>query len=297
MKPQVKHQKGQKVEEGAELYSVKWNNYPETILEIIRKYLVKDVLTDVTLSCDGGQSIPCHRLLLSACSTYFEEVLASKKHPAQTNNVFFFRNMEFWELEALVNFMYYGEVRVAREKLTRLVKAAAALKIKGLAPEVETGMDDEDEESEEEESLDSAEFPFKNTQFNKPISGSLKSKSGSGTPQTLSLLKRKVLVPIPGAHGRKVQKKTTNGVTTPKSHPPSSSPDSNSPGEGLTEEDRKVIADYERRAVQEWTKDERIAAGVESIMEGDSEGEQEQGGEEDDGDGLEDYVSWLTYFY
>jgi hypothetical protein len=41
------------------------------------------------------------------------------------------RDLKFWEVQALVEFMYSGEVNVAQDKLPSLLAAAEALQIKG----------------------------------------------------------------------------------------------------------------------------------------------------------------------
>lgn len=43
------------------------------------------------------------------------------------------RDLKFWEIEALVKFMYRGEVNVTHDKLPQLLNAAEALQVKGLA--------------------------------------------------------------------------------------------------------------------------------------------------------------------
>ena len=66
--------------------------------------------------------------MLSACSSYFEELLS--QNPCQ-HPIVFMRDLKFWEVQALVEFMYSGEVNVAQDKLPSLLAAAEALQIKG----------------------------------------------------------------------------------------------------------------------------------------------------------------------
>lgn len=67
--------------------------------------------------------------MLSACSSYFEELLS--QNPCQ-HPIIFMRDLKFWEVQALVEFMYTGEVNVAQDKLPSLLTAAEALQIKGM---------------------------------------------------------------------------------------------------------------------------------------------------------------------
>ena len=69
-------------------------------------------------------------LVLSTCSEYFEQIIRETqcKHP-----VIVLKDIRPEELEALLDYMYVGEVNVAQEKLSALLEAAEYLQIKGLA--------------------------------------------------------------------------------------------------------------------------------------------------------------------
>lgn len=69
-------------------------------------------------------------MILSSCSDYLAELL--RDNPCQ-HPIILMKDLKFWEIEALVRFMYRGEVNVAHEKLPELLTAAEALQIKGLA--------------------------------------------------------------------------------------------------------------------------------------------------------------------
>ncbi|CAL8079033.1 unnamed protein product [Orchesella dallaii] len=110
-------------------FNIRWNNYTSVLQNVFRKLLEGEQFVDVTLACEG-QSIKCHRLILSACSAYFDRILSDNP---TSNLVIYLKDMKFWELRALVTFMYNGEVSISQQKLPHLCKAAEALKVKGLA--------------------------------------------------------------------------------------------------------------------------------------------------------------------
>ncbi|XP_042860637.1 zinc finger and BTB domain-containing protein 20-like isoform X2 [Penaeus japonicus] len=85
--------------------------------------------TDATVACDG-KFYPVHKLVLSTCSEYFENMFEHTpcKHP-----VIVLRDVQCDELEAILNYMYAGVVSVAQSDLSRLIKVAELLRIKGLA--------------------------------------------------------------------------------------------------------------------------------------------------------------------
>lgn len=67
-------------------------------------------------------------MLLAACSPYFHELLTSANCP---HPVIVFKDYQFWELQALVAFMYSGEVNVPQSHLPWILRAAESLQIKG----------------------------------------------------------------------------------------------------------------------------------------------------------------------
>ena len=84
---------------------------------------------DVTLACDG-KFYNLHKFVLSTCSDYFAKLLelTQCKHP-----VIILSDVSHENLEALLNYMYVGEVNVLQENLGSLIKTAECLKVKGLA--------------------------------------------------------------------------------------------------------------------------------------------------------------------
>ena len=91
--------------------------------------ILQESYCDVTLACDG-RFYSLHKFVLSTCSDYFEEMFERTqcKHP-----VIVLKDIKSDDLEALLNYMYVGEVNVVQEKLGGLIKAAECLQIKGLA--------------------------------------------------------------------------------------------------------------------------------------------------------------------
>lgn len=81
------------------------------------------------MACEG-KFYPVHKLVLSTCSQYFEEMF---EHTAGKHPVVLLQDVRRDELEALLSYMYAGIVSVAQRDLSRLIKVAELLQIKGLA--------------------------------------------------------------------------------------------------------------------------------------------------------------------
>ncbi|EEB10627.1 broad-complex core-protein, putative [Pediculus humanus corporis] len=84
---------------------------------------------DVTLSC-YGQSIKAHKVVLSACSPYLKSIF--KEHPCK-HPVIILDNLSYKNLEAVIQFVYTGQVYVEQTDLPSFLKAAEALQIRGLS--------------------------------------------------------------------------------------------------------------------------------------------------------------------
>ena len=114
----------------SELFLLRWNNHQSNLIDVFSKLLEQDAFVDVSISCNDGSSFSAHRLVLSACSNYFQEILVNLpcEHP-----VIILKDVSPDEMEALLKFMYKGEVNVAQSDLSSLLNLAKCLQIKGLA--------------------------------------------------------------------------------------------------------------------------------------------------------------------
>ncbi|CAG9770865.1 unnamed protein product [Ceutorhynchus assimilis] len=130
---------------------LKWNSQHTNMQSAFPNLLMKEQYVDATLVSEG-KTMKCHRIVLSMCSPYFEEILdgiGPFQHP-----VLFMKDVPFWILKSLCDFMYAGEIRILQDKLDELLNVATVLKIKGLAgiPEsaekVKTNSSDIKQESE-----------------------------------------------------------------------------------------------------------------------------------------------------
>lgn len=130
-------------------FCLRWNNHQPNFISVFSALLHNENLVDVTLAAEGSQ-LQAHKVVLSACSTYFEVsvagcvltrsrsliavllqtlfILNPCKHP-----IVILKDVRYSDLKTLVDFMYYGEVNVSQERLPHIIKTAEMLKIKGLA--------------------------------------------------------------------------------------------------------------------------------------------------------------------
>ncbi|KAK0171014.1 hypothetical protein PV328_008782 [Microctonus aethiopoides] len=120
-------------------FCLRWNNYQSSITSAFENLRDDEDFVDVTLACDG-KSLKAHRVVLSACSPYFRELLKSTpcKHP-----VIVLQDVAFSDLHALVEFIYHGEVNVHQRSLSSFLKTAEVLRVSGLTQQTDTNERDE----------------------------------------------------------------------------------------------------------------------------------------------------------
>ncbi|KAF5294293.1 hypothetical protein FQA39_LY13437 [Lamprigera yunnana] len=118
------------LEMGSVHYCLRWNNHQSNLLGVFSQLLRDESLVDVTLACSEGHSIRAHKVVLSACSSYFQTLFVD--HPSR-HPIVILKDVRFAELRTLIEFMYKGEVNVEYCQLSALLKTAESLKIKGLA--------------------------------------------------------------------------------------------------------------------------------------------------------------------
>jgi len=110
-------------------FCLRWNDFQSNMVNSFKHLRDEKSFTHVTLACEG-QTCKAHKMVLSACSPYFKSLLEENpsKHP-----IIILKDVPFAHLQAILEFMYAGEVNVAQDQLPAFLKTAERLKVKGLA--------------------------------------------------------------------------------------------------------------------------------------------------------------------
>lgn len=120
---------------------LRWNN-PSSKLNLSEAFqeLRNDAdFFDVSLGCANGSkgnSLKAHKLILSAYSNVFKEVL--KQHSNHNDPFIYLKGVSYDELSAMLDFMYQGEVYVSQSNLNAFLTMAKDLQVKGLTENVKT---------------------------------------------------------------------------------------------------------------------------------------------------------------
>ncbi|XP_055846473.1 protein bric-a-brac 1 isoform X2 [Episyrphus balteatus] len=111
-------------------YCLRWKYHHSNLQTMFSHLLDRGCFCDVTLACEG-QLIRAHRVVLCACSTFFDQVLTN--YASERDPIIIIKDVTFADVKCLIEFMYKGEINVEHASLASLLKTADDLKIKGLA--------------------------------------------------------------------------------------------------------------------------------------------------------------------
>ena len=89
---------------------------------------VKSYFCDVAIACED-RIFETHKLVLATSSSIFINILRRHSHP---HPMIYLRGLKASDMEALLEFMYCGEVKVKEDQLQSFLAAAQDLKVQGL---------------------------------------------------------------------------------------------------------------------------------------------------------------------
>ena len=94
-------------------------------------------------------------MVLDACSDYFSNFLKNKLFDDKNIVILLPNEIRLWQMQAILQFMYQGEVCISQEGLPSLVKCAELLQVKGLCgsdPTTITSTDNQDSDNNDNNS-------------------------------------------------------------------------------------------------------------------------------------------------
>ena len=112
-----------------EKFSLKWNNFEDNASKSFRNLRKEEHFYDVTLVSDDQQLVSAHKLILSASSEFFKNILKQSKH---SNPMIYLPGVQLVDLNFVIDYIYDGEVQLYQENLDNFLDVAQKLKIEGL---------------------------------------------------------------------------------------------------------------------------------------------------------------------
>ena len=113
----------------SEKFSLKWNDFQSNISKTFSSLREEEDFHDVTLVSADLKKVTAHRIVLSACSQYFSNILRSNKH---SNPLLCLDGVSSAELQCVLDYIYHGEVQIYQEQLDRFLAVAERFQLSGL---------------------------------------------------------------------------------------------------------------------------------------------------------------------
>ena len=97
-----------------------------------QKKMRNNEFCDVTLASADNQKFQAHKVILAAYSRVFKNMLESEKHP---HPIIFMTGVENEVLKALLDFIYWGEVKLEEENLAGFLQLISDIELLGVTAE------------------------------------------------------------------------------------------------------------------------------------------------------------------
>merc|ERR1712098_328776 len=110
-------------------FSLSWNDFQDNVKQLFGHLREEEDFSDVTLVSDDGKHINTHKIILSASSVYFKEMLkkANHAHPMIILHGFLYKDSKL-----IMDYIYQGEVQLYENEINYFLSVAQKLKIEGL---------------------------------------------------------------------------------------------------------------------------------------------------------------------
>ena len=117
-----------------EKFSLKWNDFQLNASKSFKILRKEKEFFDVTLVSDDEVQISAHKVILSACSSFFKSILKNNPH---SHPLLYLGAVNSENLSFIMDYIYQGEVQIYQSNLNSFLEAAQKLKIDGLLSDID----------------------------------------------------------------------------------------------------------------------------------------------------------------
>ena len=108
---------------------LKWNDFQSTISQHFKQLRDENDFFDVTLVSEDLKQFQTHKIVLTACSSFFKPILKANVH---THPLIYLSGVDSTNLQLVLDYIYQGEVQLYQEQLNVFLDVAEKLQISGL---------------------------------------------------------------------------------------------------------------------------------------------------------------------
>ena len=113
----------------SEMCCLKFKEFQHNVNTVFESLRDDPDLYDVNLACEDGHQVMANHIILTTSSPVLKNILGGKKH---AHTIVYMRGIKSEDLMALVEFLYYGKIKIYPKNLNSFFKLAEEFKVKGL---------------------------------------------------------------------------------------------------------------------------------------------------------------------
>ena len=110
------------------VFTLKWEKHLKNLARAFHCHRNEGHFCDVSIACED-KVIEAHKLVLSASSLVLNKILKKYPHP---HPLIYLKGIRAVDMNALLEFVYCGEVKVSQDQLKPFMEAAEELMVQGL---------------------------------------------------------------------------------------------------------------------------------------------------------------------
>ena len=142
-----------------EKYFLTSHNYSDYVRDILKELSSDDSFADVTLVTDDKKQIKAHKNILSACSSFFKDILQINGN--NIHSVIYLRGIQHPEIESILQYIYLGETQFKKERMNEFLMVAKNLDIREFRKNIEVQVEDYTDIKTEELTMKTEVIPTK----------------------------------------------------------------------------------------------------------------------------------------
>ena len=112
-----------------EKFCLKWNDFQVNVSNSFSTLRKENDFYDVSLVSDDDQVVSAHKVVLSASSEFFKNILRKADH---AKPMIYLSGVDSKELKCILDYIYEGEVQLYQEDLDKFLAVAQKMRINGL---------------------------------------------------------------------------------------------------------------------------------------------------------------------
>ena len=128
-------------------FCLKWNDFQTCASQAFHSFRAEKDFFDVTIISEDQVQFESHKVVLSASSNFFRNILRKNNH---NNPLLYLHGIQSTSLKLILDYIYQGEVQIYQEELDQFITNASNLQIMGL--QENSNIEDKKEDLEVNES-------------------------------------------------------------------------------------------------------------------------------------------------